>query len=145
MKKARRLGRLQVVSRAWRPQTIKRFDKACYLPIFYINLGGLSLSLNSIYRQLWTVKTVTCLEVSVDDSLFVHVVYSFQDLPYEVCSILLCVGTFLNYPVKQFPACDSARKSSAAGGQSLAVSTNKNIKSVQLYTNSHCIIHVSEV
>lgn len=40
----------------------------------------------------------------MDHSLFVHVVNGLQDLPDQICSVLLCIRSFLHDPIKQFTA-----------------------------------------
>lgn len=49
-------------------------------------------------------------EVTVNDSLFVHVVDGFQNLPDEIRCILFRIRSFLDDAVKQFPTSHSILK-----------------------------------
>jgi len=42
------------------------------------------------------------LEISMDDSLLMHIIYSFQNLTYQVGRIFLRVWSFLHNPVEEF-------------------------------------------
>lgn len=43
----------------------------------------------------------------MNNTLFMHVIYSFQDLAYQIRGILFCVRAFLNNTVKKLTPSDS--------------------------------------